>query len=243
VCRKSDFAPRAAVLVATVRALKLNGGVSQAELGRENLVALADGMVNLERHVANMRRFGLPVVVALNRFPDDTEDEVALVLEQCAAPGVTAVECTVWSDGSKGGRALAEAVIEAVESGPAEVRPLYSDELPLWQKIECVAREVYGAGSVIAELKVRRKLDRLQRDGYGHLPVCIAKTQYSFTADPTVRGAPQGFELPVRDVRLAAGAEFVIAYCGNIMTMPGLPRVPAAEQIDVDEEGRIVGLF
>jgi len=243
VCRKAGFAPRVAVIVATLRSLKSNGGAPQAQLGREDAEALCRGLANLERHVENVQRFGLPAIVALNRFAGDLPREVALVRERCEELGAVMAESTVWEQGSKGGRALALAVIAAIEERPGEVRPLYDDALPLWEKVEAIARRVYGAREVRAEAKIRRKFEQLQSDGFGHLPVCIAKTQYSFSADPKRLGAPSDFDLPVRDVHLAAGAEFVIVTCGEIMTMPGLPRLPAAEQIDVDDEGRIVGLF
>jgi formate--tetrahydrofolate ligase len=243
VCRKAGFAPDAAVVVATIRSLKMNGGASAKALSLEDPQALARGLANLERHVENVRGFGVPVVVALNRFPSDTEAEISLGLEKCESLGVVGVESSVWQHGSKGGRELAQATVDAVEGGSSSFRFLYPDALPLWEKVECIARRVYGARAVTAEARVRSEFARLQADGFGHLPICMAKTQYSFSSDPKLLGAPVDFDVSVRDVRVAAGAEFVIVYCGDIMTMPGLPRVPAAEHIDVDDDGRITGLF
>ena len=243
VCRKAGFSPDAVVMVATIRALKMNGGASSDALGEENPRALSRGLGNLKRHIENIRTFGLPVVVALNRFSQDTNQEISSIKEKCAHLGVDVVECNVWEKGSEGGIDLAEAVVEMIQSVPAYFQLLYPDELSLWKKIENVAQRVYGAREVSADKRVRNKLKNLDESGYGHLPVCIAKTQYSFSSDPKLLGAPKNFDLLVRDVRLAAGAEFVIVYCGNIMTMPGLPARPAAEGIDVDDEGRITGLF
>ena len=243
VCRKAGFSPDAVVMVATIRALKMNGGASSDALGEENPRALSRGLGNLKRHIENIRTFGLPVVVALNRFSQDTNQEISSIKEKCAHLGVDVVECNVWEKGSEGGIDLAEAVVEMIQSVPADFQLLYPDELSLWKKIENVAQRVYGAREVSADKRVRNKLKNLDESGYGHLPVCIAKTQYSFSSDPKLLGAPKNFDLLVRDVRLAAGAEFVIVYCGNIMTMPGLPARPAAEGIDVDDEGRITGLF
>jgi formate--tetrahydrofolate ligase len=243
VCRKAGFAPDAVVLVATVRSLKMNGGVARSDLHLEDLEALSSGLANLKRHIDNIRGFGLPVVVALNRFVQDTSEEVALTVEKCAHLGVDVIESTVWEHGSKGGLRLAEAVLKIIESVPSDFKLLYEDELPLWKKIQVIANSVYGAREVDATKAVRNKIRRLQEQGHGNLPVCMAKTQYSFSSDPKLLGAPKQFDLTVRDVRLAAGAEFVIVYCGDIMTMPGLPKSPSAERIDVDENGRISGLF
>ena len=243
VCRKAGFSPSAAVMVATVRSLTMNGGAAQKELHLENPEALERGLANLKRHIDNVRSFGVPVVVALNRFVKDTPAEVATTIDKCAHLGVDVIESTVWEHGAKGGIDLAKAVVRIIESVPSDFRYLYDDELPLWKKIEAVAHDVYGAREVEATKAVRNKVRRLQEDGYGKLPVCMAKTQYSFSSDPKLLGAPKKFDLTVRDVRLAAGAEFVIVYCGDIMTMPGLPRVPSAEKIDVEEDGRITGLF
>jgi formate--tetrahydrofolate ligase len=243
VCRKAGFAPSAVVMVATIRSLKMNGGAAQKELHLKDLAALEGGLANLKRHIENIRSFGLPVVVALNRFVKDTPEEVAMTMDKCAHLGVGVIESTVWEHGSKGGRQLAQAVVNIIESVPSDFQYLYEDELPLWKKIEAIAQNIYGAREVDATKTVRNKLRKLQEDGHGHLPVCMAKTQYSFSSDPKLLGAPRRFDLTVRDVRLAAGAEFVIVYCGDIMTMPGLPKIPSAEHIDVDDDGRITGLF
>ena len=243
VCRKAGFKPDAVVIVATIRALKMNGGMPKNELTQENLAALTSGLANLKRHISNIHSFGLPLVVALNRFSADTPKEVVLAMEKCAHLGVEVIESTVWEHGSKGGIKLAEAVIDIIDRVPSDFTYLYEDSLPLWKKIEVVAQKIYGARELEADKRVRNKLHNLEKAGYGHLPVCIAKTQYSFSSDPKLLGAPEHFDLTVRDVRLAAGAEFVIVYCGDIMTMPGLPKVPAAEVIDVDENGQITGLF
>jgi formate--tetrahydrofolate ligase len=221
----------------------MNGGVPKGELGTENLEALTNGLANLKRHIDNSRSFGLPVVVALNRFSQDTKAEVAMTMEKCAHLGVDVIESTVWEEGSKGGRKLAERVVEIIDRVPSDFRYLYEDSLPLWQKIQTIAKKIYHARELEADRRVRNKISSLEKAGYGHLPVCMAKTQYSFSSDPMLLGAPEGFTFTVRDVRLAAGAEFVIVYCGDIMTMPGLPKVPTAEVIDVDDEGRITGLF
>jgi len=243
VCRKAGFKPDVIVIVATIRSLKMNGGVPKTELRTENLEALSTGLANLKRHIDNCRSFGVPVVVALNRFSQDTKPEVAITMEKCAHLGVDVIESTVWEHGSKGGRKLAEKVVEIIEQVPSDFHYLYEDSLPLWQKIQTIATKIYHAREVETDKRVRNKIDALEKAGYGHLPVCMAKTQYSFSSDPMLLGAPEGFTFTVRDVRLAAGAEFVIVYCGDIMTMPGLPKVPTAEIIDVDDEGRITGLF
>jgi formate--tetrahydrofolate ligase len=243
VCRKAGFSPSVAVMVATVRALKMNGGAAKKELHLENPEALDRGLANLKRHIENVRSFGLPVVVALNRFVKDTPAEVVTTIDKCAHLGVDVIESTVWEHGSKGGIELAEAVVRVTETVPPDFRYLYGDGLPLWQKIEAVAHNIYGTREVEAPKAVRNKVRKLQENGHGNLPVCMAKTQYSFSSDPKLLGAPKKFDLTVRDVRLAAGAEFVIVYCGDIVTMPGLPRVPSAERIDVGEDGRITGLF
>jgi formate--tetrahydrofolate ligase len=243
VCRKAGFSPSAVVMVATIRSLKMNGGQPQGELTREAPKALARGLGNLKRHIENVRNFGLPVVVALNRFPDDTDSEVATTMAKCAHLGVNVIESTVWAHGSKGGLDLARAVLQMIDEVPSDFRYLYEDEESLWSKVETIAREVYGAREVTADKRVRNRFKKLQSDGYGALPVCIAKTQYSFSADPKLLGAPKHFDLTVRDVALAAGAEFIIVYCGDIMTMPGLPARPSAELIDIDSVGRITGLF
>ncbi|WP_106752078.1 formate--tetrahydrofolate ligase [Pannonibacter carbonis] len=242
-CRKGGLAPSAAVLVATVRALKMNGGIAKADLGAENVAAVTAGCVNLGRHIENLKSFGVPVVVALNHFTSDTAAEIAAVQAFCAGLGVEAILSTHWAEGSKGTEALARKVVELVECGSASFAPLYGDALPLADKIETIARRIYRAGSVVFDKAAREQLERWQEAGYGHLPVCMAKTQYSFSADPTLLGAPEGHELPVREVRLSAGAGFVVAICGDIMTMPGLPKQPAALSIGLNAEGQIEGLF
>jgi formate--tetrahydrofolate ligase len=241
-CRQAGLKPDAAVVVATVRALKMNGGVAKADLSAENLAALRDGLPNLARHVENVRKFGLEPVVAINRFVTDTEAELALVVEAMQALGVVAVVNESWGRGAEGGIELAEAVLAEIGRGHADFRLLYPDDMPLFEKISTVAREIYRAADVVAAPDVLGRLKQWEAAGYGGLAVCVAKSQYSFSADPTALGAPSGFTMPVRDVRLRAGAGFVVALMGEINTMPGLPRVPAAERIRV-EEGRIEGLF
>ena len=246
-CRKAGLAPACAVIVATVRALKMHGGVARDDLGREDLEALRRGSVNLARHVTNVRRFGVPVVVAINHFATDTPAEHALLAEICSGElGVEAVQCRHWAEGARGAEALARAVTALVERPrvPADTgfHPLYADELPLWDKVRLVATEIYGAAEITADAAVQTQFAELQAAGYGHLPVCIAKTQYSFSTDPTLRGAPSGHVVPIREVRLSAGAGFLVVICGEIMTMPGLPRRPAAVQIRLDAQGRVEGL-
>ncbi len=240
-CRQAGLAPDAAVVVATIRALKMHGGVAKADLGAENLDALRAGFANLERHVRNLRKFGLPVVVAVNRFSADTAAEIALLQEMCGAIGAPCAMADHWARGGAGAAELAELVVATIEREPARFAPLYPSEMKLWEKLETIAREIYGAAGVQADSSVRRRFDELERAGYGHFPVCVAKTQYSFSTDPKSLGAPSGHGLPVREVRLSAGAGFVVAICGDIMTMPGLPRVPAAVGMRLDG-GRIVGL-
>ena len=242
-CRKSGLRPDAAVLVGTVRAIKMHGGVPRSELGAENTEAVGAGAANLIRHVEILRGFGVPVIVALNRFASDSDAEIAVVSEACARAGTEAVECTHWAEGGAGAAALAEKVAAAAERPSPGFAFLYPDEMPLWEKIETVARRVYKAGAVSAPDRVRRQLAAWQDGGYGALPVCMAKTPLSLSADPALLGAPEGHDLTVRDVRLAAGAGFVVAVCGDIMTMPGLPRVPAANAITVNDRGEIEGLF
>ena len=242
-CRKSGLRPDAAVLVGTVRAVKMHGGVPRSELGAENTEAVGAGAANLIRHVEILRGFGVPVIVALNRFASDSDAEIAVVSEACARAGAEAVECTHWAEGGAGAAALAEKVAAAAERPSPGFAFLYPDEMPLWEKIETVARRVYKTGAVSAPDRVRRQLAAWQDGGYGALPVCMAKTPLSLSADPALLGAPEGHDLTVRDVRLAAGAGFVVAVCGDIMTMPGLPRVPAANAITVNDRGEIEGLF
>ncbi|GJL82142.1 MAG: formate--tetrahydrofolate ligase [marine bacterium B5-7] len=242
-CRKSGLKPDAAVLVATVRALKYHGGVARKDLGEENLEAVQDGFVNLRRHIQNVGQFGVPVVVAINRFPTDTDAELALIVKFCSQFDVDAIECTHWADGGAGTEKLANRVVELADSGRSQFIPLYDDSMPLWEKVRTIARRIYGAEDVIADKKVRAQFKMLEDDGFGNLPVCIAKTQYSFSTDPDLRGAPSDHMVPIREVRLSAGAGFVVVICGEIMTMPGLPRVPAATRIRIDEDGQTVGLF
>jgi formate--tetrahydrofolate ligase len=242
-CRSADLTPSCAVVVATVRALKMHGGVARNALGPENVEAVRRGIANLRRHVENLRKFGLPVVVAVNHFTADTEAEFAAIRDAMAAIGTEAISCTHWARGGAGAEDLARAVLGQIESGTARYRPLYPLELSLTDKIRTIAREIYHAADIAVPEPVARKLAAFEAAGLGHVPICIAKTQYSFTADPTVMGAPTGHVLPVREVRLSAGAGFVVAICGDIMTMPGLPRVPAAESIHLSESGDIEGLF
>jgi formate--tetrahydrofolate ligase len=242
-CRKAGLRPDAVVVVATIRALKYHGGVEVADVAKEDVEALSRGLVNLERHVTTLtQKFGLPCVVALNHRTHDTPAEVALLMERLGALGVRAVVAKHWAEGGQGAADLAHAVVEACAQ-PSHFRFLYEDEAPLWDKLRTIAREVYGASDITADAKVRGQLKRLQEGGFGHYPVCVAKTQYSFSTDPKLRGAPSGHVVEVREVRLSAGAEFVVMICGDIMTMPGLPKVPSAVHIDVGEDGKIKGLF
>jgi len=242
-CRKAGISPDAVVLVATVRAMKMNGGVSKADLGSENVEAVEKGCSNLGRHIENLKLFGVPVVVAINHFITDTDAEVAAIKTYASSQGSEAILCQHWAKGSDGIKDLSERVVEMVEGGTAQFAPLYPDEMPLFEKIETVAKRIYRADEVIADQKIRDQLKSWEDQGYGHLPVCMAKTQYSFTTDPSRRGAPTGHSLPVREVRLSAGAGFIVVVCGDIMTMPGLPRVPSAEAICLNSEGLIDGLF
>jgi formate--tetrahydrofolate ligase len=241
-CRAAGLKPAAAVVVATIRALKMNGGVAKSDLGRENLDALRRGLPNLERHVENVAKFGLTPVVAINRFDSDTEAELALVREAMTAKGSVTVVNESWGRGAEGGVAMAEAVLAEIERGRSDFKPLYPDAMPLFEKIRTIAREIYRAADVSADAGVLARLKQWEAAGYGGLPICVAKTQYSFSSDPSALGAPSGFTMPLREVRLRAGAGFVVALMGEINTMPGLPRVPAAERIRV-EQGRIEGLF
>jgi formate--tetrahydrofolate ligase len=242
-CRKAGLHPDAVVIVATVRALKMNGGVARADLGPENVDAVRRGCANLGRHLSNIKSFGVPAVVAINHFHSDTEAEIAAVGEYVTGHGADAILCRHWAEGPGGIRDLAERVAALAESGASQFDPLYPDDMSLMEKIETIAKRIYHADEVLADTRIRAQLREWERAGYGHLPVCMAKTQYSFSTDPELRGAPTGFGLPVREVRLSAGAGFVVAICGEIMTMPGLPRMPAAETIRLDEAGLIEGLF
>jgi len=242
-CRKAGLKPEAVVIVATVRAMKMNGGVDKADLGEENVSAVEKGCPNLGRHIENLKQFGVPSVVAINHFVTDTDAEVQAVKDFVASQGAEAILCKHWADGSKGTTELANKVVKIVEGGTANYTPLYPDEMPLFEKMETIAKRIYRADEVLADSKIRKQLKDWEDQGYGHLPVCMAKTQYSFTTDPNRRGAPTGHSLPIREVRLSAGAGFVVAVCGEIMTMPGLPRVPSAEAICINEDGLIDGLF
>jgi formate--tetrahydrofolate ligase len=242
-CRETGLAPDCAVLVATIRALKMHGGVAKEDLKTENLKALEAGMANLARHVENMQKFGIVPVVSINRFSADTEAETALVKNACAKLGVEALIADHWAEGAAGAANVARAVVKVAESGKSKLKLLYPDEMPLLEKIRTIAREIYRAKDISADKPVRDQLSAFEQMGYGKLPVCIAKTQYSFTTNPNSKGAPSDHVVNVREVRLSAGAEFVVAICGEIMTMPGLPKVPAADAIDVGADGRIVGLF
>jgi formate--tetrahydrofolate ligase len=242
-CRKTGLKPDAVVLVATIRALKMHGGVKKEDLKRENLSALEAGMSNLARHVENVQKFGLVPVVSINRFSADTEAEIALVREGCEKLGVEAIMADHWAEGGKGAADVARAVVKVIDRGQSSLKLLYPDEMPLLDKIRTISKEIYRAKDISADKAVRDQLAAFEAMGYGKLPVCIAKTQYSFSTNADAKGAPTDHTIPVREVRLSAGAEFVVAICGEIMTMPGLPKVPAADSIDVDAEGRIVGLF
>ncbi len=242
-CRKAGLKPSAAVLVATVKALKMHGGAQKDALDREDLAALEEGLGNLGRHIRNLGKFGVPVVVCINRYTSDTDAEVDLIVRYADQFNVRAVSSTHWADGGAGAEILAETVVDVCEHGGAQFRTLYSDNVSLWEKARRVAREIYGADDIIADKKIRDQFHELDAAGYKHYPVCMAKTQYSFSTDPNLLGAPDGHVVPIREVRLAAGAEFVVVICGAIMTMPGLPRRPAAFDIRVSTDGRIDGLF
>ena len=242
-CRKSGLKPDCVVIVATIRALKMHGGALKDELKNENVKALKKGLVNLERHINNTRKFGLPVTIAVNHFITDSDKEMKTLLDFCKTQGVKASKCTHWSNGSDGTVELAKNVVAICEDNQDTFKYLYEDKLQLFKKIEKIAQEIYHASEVVADTKVRQQLKEFEEKGYGNLPVCIAKTQYSFSTDPNLKGAPTGHVLPVREVRLSSGAEFIVVVCGEIMTMPGLPRVPAADSIKLNDKGEIEGLF
>ena len=242
-CRKAGITPSVVVLVATVRAMKMNGGVAKADLGAENVAAVQAGCPNLGRHIENIKSFGVPVVVAVNHFVTDTDAEVAALQDYVAEQGSEAIVSRHWEHGSKGALDLATRVAEVADSGMANFSPIYPDDMPLFEKMEAIAKRIYRADEVLADQKIRDQLRQWEDQGYGNLPVCMAKTQYSFSTDPTLRGAPTGHSVPVREVRLSAGAGFIVAICGEIMTMPGLPRVPSAEAIMLNDQGQIEGLF
>jgi formate--tetrahydrofolate ligase len=242
-CRKAGLKPDCAVVVATIRALKMHGGLTKDALKQENVAALEKGFANLSRHVENVRKFGVPAVVCINRFSADTEVELAALKSQCESIEVECIISDHWAKGGPGAADLAKAVLKTIDTTPSKFALLYPDDMPLWKKAQTVAREIYGADDIIGDQKVRDRFKELQEQGYGHFPVCIAKTQYSFTTDPDKKGAPKHHVVPVREVRLSTGAEFVVAICGDIMTMPGLPKIPSANKIDITPEGRILGLF
>ncbi|MEL6220326.1 MAG: formate--tetrahydrofolate ligase [Pseudomonadota bacterium] len=246
-CRKAGLSPKAVVIVATVRAMKMNGGVTKADLGKENVEAVKAGCANLGRHIENMQKYGVPTIVGINHFSKpgeaDTEAEIAAVKEYCAAMGVEAVLNKHWAEGGAGIAECAQKVVDLCEGGTADYQPLYPDEMGLADKIQTIAKRIYRADEALMDQKIRDQLKAWEEAGYGDLPVCMAKTQYSFTTDPARRGAPTGFDLPIREVRLSAGAGFVVAICGEIMTMPGLPRVPSAESIRLNDAGEVEGLF
>jgi formate--tetrahydrofolate ligase len=242
-CRKAGLTPDCVVLVATIRALKMHGGVKKEDLKSENLKALEAGMANLQRHVENVRKFGLPAVISINRFSADTDAEIALVKEKCKALGVEALMADHWAMGGAGAADVAKMVVKVIDEGKGRLRFLYPDEMPLFEKIETISREIYRAKNVTADKAVKDQLKSWEEMGYGKLPICVAKTQFSFSTNPDSKGAPPDHTINVREVRLSAGAEFVVAICGEIMTMPGLPKVPAADSIDVNAQGQIVGLF
>ncbi len=242
-CRKAGLTPAATVIVATIRALKMHGGVAKDDLKKANVESLEKGLVNLGRHIENMKKFGVPIAVAINHFVTDTEEEVEAIRAYCKEHGVEAFKCTHWAEGSKGTEALAKHVAELADKGSAQFKPIYGDDMPLWDKIKTIAREIYRADDIVADKSIRDQLKAYEAQGYGKFPICMAKTQYSFTTDPNLKGAPSNHVVPIREIRLSAGAEFIVVVCGDIMTMPGLPKVPSAEVIGLDAKGQIAGLF
>ena len=242
-CRISDLKPSCVVIVATIRALKMHGGVAKDDLKNENVEALKKGLVNLERHVENVKKFGLPVAIAVNHFIKDTDDEVKALVDFCNKLGIKASLCTHWANGGEGTKELASHVADLCEKNENKFKFLYESKTPLFKKIETIAKEIYRADEVIADTKIRDQLKSFEEAGYGELPICVAKTQYSFSTDPNLKGAPTGHSLPIREIRLSSGAEFIVVVCGAIMTMPGLPRVPAADSIKLNKKGEIEGLF
>ena len=243
-CRKAGIQPNCAVIVATVRALKMHGGVKKDDLKKENIEALRNGLPNLERHINNIKKFGLEITVAINHFITDTDKEVKIIEEHCSKLGVKAIVCMHWAKGGEGTKELANHVVELCQKAKKEnFKLLYSNDVSLWQKIETIAKEIYGASEVVADTRIRDKLKKIQEDGFDKLPICVAKTQYSFSTDPNLKGAPTGHVLPIREIKLSSGAEFIVVICGSIMTMPGLPRIPAAQSIKLNNKGEIEGLF
>jgi formate--tetrahydrofolate ligase len=242
-CRKAGLTPDLTVIVATIRALKMHGGVAKDDLKAENVEALEKGFANLQRHIGNVRKFGVPVLVTVNKFSTDTAAELSKLEALCNAEGVDCVVADNWGSGGEGAAELARAAVKTIETQPSRFKPLYADELPLADKLRTIARELYGAADISYDAGVKSRFAELEKEGFGHFPVCVAKTQYSFSTDPNAKGAPSGHVIPVRELRLSAGAEFVVAVCGDIMTMPGLPKAPAANNIEVGPDGRISGLF
>ncbi|NCW11388.1 MAG: formate--tetrahydrofolate ligase, partial [Proteobacteria bacterium] len=242
-CRKAGLSPDAVVIVATTKALKMHGGVKKDDLKDENVQAIIDGCKNLERHIKNIAKFGVPVTVGINEYYTDTKEEHQAIIDFCKNLGVACKISSHWSDGGKGAADLASHVAELADSNSASFKTLYNDDMPLWEKTDHIAKNIYGASGIIADKKVRNKFKKLEEDGYGNYPICMAKTQYSFSTDPLLMGAPSGHEVPIREVRLCSGAEFIVVICGEIMTMPGLPRKPASENIGVDKNKDIEGLF
>jgi formate--tetrahydrofolate ligase len=242
-CRKAGLTPAATVIVATIRALKMHGGVAKEDLKKENTEALKKGLVNLGRHIENMKKFGVPIAVAINHFVTDTDADIEVIRSFCKEHGVEAFKCTHWAEGGKGTEALAKHVAELADRSSVQFKPIYGDEMPLWDKIKTIAREIYRADDIVADKAVRDQLKSYESQGYGKFPICMAKTQYSFSTDPNLKGAPINHIVPIREVRLSAGAEFIVVVCGDIMTMPGLPKVPSAEVIGLDAKGQIAGLF
>ncbi len=242
-CRKSGLKPDAVVLVATTKALKMHGGIKKDDLGSENVDAVTMGCKNLERHIENIGKFGVPVIVAINDYVTDTEKEHAAIINYCKNIGVQCKISSHWERGGEGAADLAEEVAKIADSNSAEFKTLYDNKMSLWDKTQCIAQNIYGAADIIADKKIRNQFKKLEDDGFGEYPICMAKTQYSFSTDPLLMGAPSGHDVPIREVRLSAGAEFIVVVCGEIMTMPGLPKIPAAENIDMDDKGLIQGLF
>ena len=242
-CRKANLKPDAVVIVATIRALKMNGGIPKDQLSKENVGALEKGSINLLRHIENIKKFNLPAIVGINHFVSDTDNEVEKLVDIVSTSGSEAIVCKHWSDGSEGTKKLAQKVVEICDSNAADFQPLYKDDLPLIDKIKCVATEIYRASDISTDKKIINQLNDWEKAGYGNLPICMAKTQYSFSADPNLLGAPEGHTIPIREVKLSAGAGFIVVICGDIMTMPGLPSVPAAEKIHIDKENLVQGLF
>jgi formate--tetrahydrofolate ligase len=241
-CRKAGLKPAAVVIVGTIRALKMHGGIAKEELGKENVEAVKKGASNLTRHIQNVKKFGVQIVVALNRFSADTDAEIKAIRELCAGLGVDAYECNHWAEGGAGTEALAKAVVDLCDK-PNNFAPLYPDDMPLWEKVKTIATSLYGAQDIIGDKVVRERFHEFEKMGFGHYPVCMAKTQYSFSTDANLKGAPSNHVVPIREIRLSAGAEFIVVICGEVMTMPGLPRVPSANHIKLNEKGEIDGLF